>query len=131
MTRQKEIFNKIAIAIIAVIPYGTPFKYAILEIKRLVGSVGFTGFYITENDAQKWLDIFSFNLESELIQELYKITQTMPPIHKNWNRAKYTLFSEGKVEIEYIWDQSLQDELDRLNEDIYRHGIGFFKHPHP
>ncbi|MDO4525880.1 MAG: hypothetical protein Q4B61_11205 [Bacteroidales bacterium] len=46
------------------------------------------------------------------IQELYTITQTQPPIHKDWNRAVFTLYPDGKVNMEYIFDAKLQAELD-------------------
>jgi|GEM_PF-602694 len=115
MRTEKEIFNQIANSIIDILPKGVGFRRAVLEIKRLVGNVGFTGFYLTEDDEKKWLDIFSFNLDDSYIEDLYQITQNEPPIHKNWNRAKYTLYSEGKMNIEYIWDQELQDEVDRFN----------------
>lgn len=117
MRTQKQIFNEIAIAIIDVLPQGEQFNYAILEIKRLTANVGFTGYYITSDERKKWLDIFSFKLDTNCIEDLYKITQNDFPIHKNWNRAKYTLFPEGKIEIEYIWDEVLQNEVDRYNNE--------------
>ena len=64
---------------------------------------------------KKWLDIFSFELHESYIEDLYQITRNELPIHKNWNRAKYMLYPEGKMNIEYIWDQELQDEVDQLN----------------
>jgi len=111
-----EIFNEIAISIIDVLPQGEQFTHAVLEIKRLPGNVGFTGYYFTPEEVKKWLNIFSLRLDSQCIEDLYQITQTQPPIHVNWNRAKYTLYPEGKMNIEYIWDQALQDEVDKYNE---------------
>jgi hypothetical protein len=52
-----------------------------------------------------------------MIEDLYTITQTQFPVHKNWNRAKYTLFPEGRMEIEYIWDDGLQKEVDKYNNE--------------
>jgi hypothetical protein len=115
MRTQKQVFNEIAISIIEVLPQGEKFKYAVLEIKRLTANVGFTGYYITSEEKKKWLDIFSFKLDTNCIEELYTLTQTEFPIHENWNRAKYTLFAEGRMEIEYIWDEALQNEVDKLN----------------
>ncbi len=117
MRTQREIFNEIAIAIIDILPQGEQFNYVILEIKRLVGNVGFTGHYITPEEKKKWLNIFDFKLESSCIEDLYTITQTQPPVHNNWNKAKYTLFPTAKMEIEYIWDEALQNEVDRLNNE--------------
>ncbi|MBP5705341.1 MAG: hypothetical protein J6X12_11715 [Paludibacteraceae bacterium] len=49
------------------------------------------------------------------IQDLYTITQTQPPIHKDWNRAVFTLYPDGKVNMEYIWDAEWQAEIDKYN----------------
>ena len=117
MRTQKEIFNQIANSIIDILPQGEHFKYAVLEIKRLTANVGYTGYYLTTDEQKKWLDIFNFELEERYIEDLYKITQTQPPIHANWNRAKYTLYQEGKMQIDYIWDEELQKEVDEYNNE--------------
>ena len=116
MKTQKEILNQIAISIIDILPQGEQFNYAVLEIKRLNANVEFTGYYITPDAKKRWLDILKFNLDSSYIEDLYQITQTQPPLHRNWNRATYTLFSEGKMEIVYIWDENLQKEVDKFNK---------------
>ncbi len=118
MLTEKEIFNAIAIAIINVLPKGQQFKKVVLEIKRLPGNIGFTGYYLTQEEHKKWIDIFKFTLNPDYIEDLYIITQTRYPIHKEWNRAIYELFLEGKMAIEYIFDEELQNEVDRLNSDV-------------
>ncbi len=116
MKTQKEIFNQIRHSITSIISKNTPFKYAILDIKRLIANIGYTGYYVTTNNEKKWLDIFSFELDEGYIEDLYNITQTQPPIHKNWNRAKYTLYPKGQMQIEYIWDKELQEEVDSYSQ---------------
>ena len=118
MKTQKEIFNQIAVSIIEILPKGEIFNQAVLEIKRLSGNIGYTGYYITSNNEKKWLNIFNLNIDSSYIEDLYLLSQTYPLIHKNWNRATYILFPEGRMEIEYIWDQELQDEVDKYNDKI-------------
>lgn len=112
---QKEIFIEIAVAIKQIIPKNENFREAVLDIMRLDKVVEFTGYYINDDSNKKWLDIFNINLNTDYIHDLYIISQTQAPIHTNWNRAKYTLFPDAKMSIEYIWDQNLQDEIDRLN----------------
>jgi len=85
MKTQKEILNKIAHSIIDILPQGESFRYAVLEIKRLTANIGYTGYYLTNDEQKKWLDIFSFELDESYIEDLYIITQTQPPIHTNWN----------------------------------------------
>jgi hypothetical protein len=59
---------------------------------------------------------FNYNNMIQL-KEHYIFTQTQFPIHKNWNKAIFTLYPDNKVEMEYIWDQELQDEIELLNKE--------------
>lgn len=117
MRTQREIFEEIAISLLKIIPKEESFHEIVLEIKRLKANIGFSGYYYSNDDRKKWLNIFDFDLEINCIEELYMITQTQFPIHKNWNRAIYKLFPDGKMNIEYIWDHELQEQVDSINED--------------
>ncbi|MFW5700846.1 MAG: hypothetical protein ACOCWM_04070 [Cyclobacteriaceae bacterium] len=110
-----EIFNKIAAAILDVLPRNRAFKYTTLKIKRLKGNVGFTGYFVSDNGIRESLDIWNFALETDEIHKLYELTQSQPLQHKDWNRAKFTLYPDGKFDMEYIWDQELQDKVDKYN----------------
>ena len=112
---QKDIFLEIAVSIKNIMPAEEQFIEAVLNIMRLTGTVEFTGYYIDERNNKKWLDIFNIKLDSSYIHELYQLTQTLPPVHINWNRANFTLYSDNKISIEYIWDEVLQNEVDNYN----------------
>jgi len=114
---QKEIFNLLANGIIDAIPQGQKFKRAILNIIKQEGVVEFNSYLIDEGDNQQNLEINMGYKYAKSVLELYKITQTQPPIHANWNRAKYTLYPEGKMQIDYIWDEELQQEVDKYNKN--------------
>lgn len=101
--------------IIDAIPQGMIFREAILNIMRQEGVVEFNSFLLDENGQKVNLEINMGYKYAKAVIELYQITQNEPPIHKDWNRAKYTLLPEGKMSIEYIWDQKLQDEVDKYN----------------
>ena len=80
-----------------------------------------SGFSPTLIDLQGEETSFRINEKHELhevIRELYTITQTQPPIHKDWNKAVFTLYPDGKVDMEYIWDAEWQAELDKLRADF-------------
>ena len=113
--KMKEYFVEIAVSLNKIIP--EDFNKAILEIKRLEGNVGFTGFYFDLKGDKKWLNIFDFDLDHKVIQKLYKSTQENDLCHKNWNRSIFTLLPDNKFEIEYIWDQELQDQVDGYNNE--------------
>jgi len=110
----KEIFNEIARSLNKVIT--KDYTESILEIKRLEGNVGYTGYFIDKKGKKEWINIFDFTLDSSVIHDLYKRTQEHSLSHKNWNRAKFKLHSDQKFEIEYIWDQELQNEVDKHNK---------------
>jgi len=110
----EDIFNEIAHSLNEVIT--KDYSESILEIKRLEGNVGYTGYFIDKEGKKEWLNIFDFKLDSNVIHNLYRNTQNHSLSHKNWNRAKFKLFPNDKFEIEYIWDQELQDEVDLNNK---------------
>ena len=49
------------------------------------------------------------------LMELHSIT-TEGGSNK-WNRAIYTLMPDGKFDMEFIGDQELQDEIERLSKE--------------
>lgn len=110
----KKIFKDIAQSLIEIIP--EDFTESILEIKRLEGNVGYTGYFIDKGGNKNWLNIFDFTLDSNIIHDLYMRTQEHSLSHKNWNRAIFKLLPDQKFEIEYIWDQELQEEVDKYNQ---------------
>ncbi len=92
---------------------------AIIQIIRFDGAVRFEGQYQSAFDhLLKNIDVSFGFWEARAVHSIYKITTTEPPIHKNWNRAIFTLYPNNKFEIEYIWDQELQDDLDGRNNEI-------------
>ena len=113
---QKKIFIHLAESLTNILPNTQKFESAVLEIMRLEGVVEYTGYYFEDLTSQKhWLDIFNLNIDDNYIEKLYEITQNETPIHANWNRAVFTLYPEGKVNMKYSWDQELQDEVDGYN----------------
>ncbi len=72
---------------------------------------GFDGAYFDCMDVEHDLGIaFSFEFGKK-IKELYQFTKehNFAP----WNRAVYTLEKNGHFDMEFIWDQALQDRWDK------------------
>lgn len=114
---QKEIFNLIATGLLADIPKQLQFKEAILNIICLKNTVEFSSYIVDENNKKVYLQVSMGYKYAKAILELYNITQTEAPIHKNWNRAIFTLFPDAKMTIDYIWDDGLQNEVDKHNQN--------------
>jgi hypothetical protein len=115
---QKEIFNLLANGIIDAIPQGIIFQESTLNIMRQEGVVEFNSFLLDEKGQKVNLEINMGYKYAKAVLELYQITQNDHPLHKDWNRAKYTLYPDGKMSIEYIWDQELQDRVDSYNKGL-------------
>jgi hypothetical protein len=114
---QKEIFNLLANGIIDDLPSGQEFKEAVLNIMCLKNVVEFSGYYINNVNQKINLEINMGYTYAKAVLELHQITQSVPPKHINWNRAIYRLYPDAKMKIEYSWDEQLQNEVDRLNNE--------------
>jgi len=109
-----EIYEAIASNINTVIK--EDWQKAILNIEVLGGMTTNSGTYITNLEEQKQIDVeeFDFQLTFDLI-ELHAITTEGG--NNKWNRSIFTLFSSGKFDMEFIWDQELNDEIERLSKE--------------
>lgn len=88
-----------------------PFDKVCVYIERGISSATFCSCLYYKNEERAVETHFGFE-GVRAIQELYTITQTQPPIHKDWNKAVFTLYPDGKVNMEYIFDAEWQAELD-------------------
>lgn len=76
------------------------------------GVVGYSGEYEAGGDIK---DIFVRKISRDIrswIRELHKVT-TQGGSNK-WNRAVFSLARDGKFHMDFIWDQALQDDIERL-----------------
>ena len=106
---EKEIFMMLAQKITDAAEL--PFDKVCVDIQKFISTVSFCSCLYYKNEKQN-VDI-DFDIEdAKAILELYTITQTQPPIHKDWNKAVFTLYPDGKVNMEYIFDVEWQAELD-------------------
>ena len=46
------------------------------------------------------------------MDSVFELQESMFPEHK-WNRAVYTLEKSGHFDMEFEWDQALQDEWEK------------------
>ena len=89
---------------------------AILKFEVIGDMVSNQGTYVNEKGENKQIDVdeLDFELTFDLL-DLHAIT-TEGGANK-WNRAVYTLTPDGKFDMEFIWDQALQDEIERLSKE--------------
>ncbi|MCX2429261.1 MULTISPECIES: immunity protein YezG family protein [unclassified Pedobacter] len=109
-----EIYEAIAKEILNVI--NDDWDKACLEFEFVgEGVVGYTGDYVNDNNKK---DIEVENIDDDVtdwLSQLHEITTEGG--NNKWNRAIFTLFSTGKFDMEFIWDQELNDEIERLSKE--------------
>ncbi len=112
---EKEIFNSIAGYIISS-ETDNKWSSAILKLTVIEDTVDFNLNFILNNGEQKNVKLKSaFHCGLDVLK-LHKITNSHPN-YKKWNKAVFNLLSTSRCHIEYIWDQQLQDELDRIKNE--------------
>lgn len=114
IAEEKDLFNSIAKHIV-ISEINDKWDEAVLKIMVIGDSVDFNlNFKYANGTIQnsKLKNAFFCSLD---VIKLHKLTNDHPN-YKKWNKAEFTLYSNSKSKIEYIWDQKLQDEIDLLNQ---------------
>ena len=71
--------------------------------------------YINENELE--LEYFEARWEmATYVHKLHAITTEGG--HNRWNKLEFTLFPDGKFDLQFIWDQEWQDEVDGYNKNV-------------
>lgn len=107
METVNDIYEKLGQAVMSNIETDNWSK-AQLHLEVIGGSVDFKGFL---NDNERFNAPGGFSLAKSVLN-LHAIT-TEGGSNK-WNKAIFTLTPEGKFDMEFIWDQEFQDEVERL-----------------
>ncbi|MFT3903107.1 MAG: hypothetical protein QM727_08030 [Niabella sp.] len=106
-----EIYELVAVNIINNITEDNWSK-AILNIQGDNDYVDLNGKFIAKGTEQN-INVHNFDDEVEFaLMELHEITTEDG--NNKWNRAVFTVTSEGKFDMEFIWDEELNDEIERL-----------------
>ncbi|MET4084207.1 hypothetical protein ABIB40_004181 [Pedobacter sp. UYP30] len=105
-----EIYDKLGQAIAGSIGVQNWVK-AQLHLEVVGSSVDFKG-YLDETGRFNAPGGFSL---AKSILNLHAITTEGG--NNKWNRAIFTLSSTGKFDMEFIWDQELHDEIERLSKE--------------
>ena len=110
----KEIYTLLGQSIVDSI--NEDWNNAILEIEFTGKSSEFSLSYFRNNNEQIYSDYSAYTFElHKAIKELHKIT-TEEGIYTKWNKIDFKLTSDGQMELEYIWDQELYDEIESLSK---------------
>ena len=101
-----EIYNLVATNIANSIDSDN-WEKAVLHIHGGGTSIGIDGYYI-ENGERLWLQVRSFDVSVYFsLKDLHKITTQGSS--NPWNEAVFTLFPDGKFQIDFDYDASLEE----------------------
>ncbi|TDW46560.1 hypothetical protein EV144_106232 [Flavobacterium sp. 270] len=108
----EEIYQAIGQSIVDSIEEN--WDYAILDIKYTGKSGGFSLNYFIDGDEKNSEYTGGYSIY-KTVKELHEITTEGG--NNRWNRIEFKLSSDGKMNLEFIWDQELFDELERLSKE--------------
>ena len=107
-----EIYEVIANGIIQSIPRNG-WDEVSLNIQGDSTYIETSGVYFISDEE---FELDTHSLDSEVlfaIMELHELTTDGG--HNRWNRATFTLFSDGEFDMKFQWDQDLDDEIKSLS----------------
>jgi hypothetical protein len=113
----KEEYNALASLILDSLK-SAPFKLAWLNIEMASDVVGIRGEYIDMEGQEKNIEIETDIHHFGVVRKIKQQTESHPLQHAKWNRAKFTISTAGKYTMQYIWDQNLQNEVDKYSKDL-------------
>ncbi len=113
MKNVSEIYDFIGQSILGSISEN--WQQANVHIEVLDGYCSYTGDFETDDGAKYDIDVFEFPENfGDALELLHQITTEGG--HNRWNRAVFRLWSNGKFDMEFIWDQELHDEIEVYNK---------------
>jgi len=91
-------------------------RVAMLHIERQHKYTGIKGEYENSKEIISSMDdsLLGYHFSTH-IHQLHSITTESG--HNRWNKLNFVLYPGGKFEMDFIWDQTYQDEIDLLNSE--------------
>lgn len=109
----EEIYHVIGQSIVDSID--TDWENSILRITYTGNSIEYNLDYWDNDPIEKDSDYNGGYEIMKKIEELHKITTEGG--NNKWNKIEFKLSSDGKMNLEFIWDQELFDDLERLSKE--------------
>jgi hypothetical protein len=87
----------------------------VLNLKVFVDTVEYNLNFFSPDGEKKGAKFKRHPQMTEMILHLHGTTTEGG--HNRWNRAVFKMWPNNKFEMEFIWDQELADEIERLNKE--------------
>lgn len=108
-----EVYNNLGSFLLGLLPDKNWLK-AELNIEIQPGVLGMSGDCLCDGEKVSLRTRYNDDLKAA-IKWLH--TTTTEGGHNKWNKAKFIITPDKKFDMEFIWDQEWQDELDRYNRE--------------
>jgi len=108
-----EVYNNLGSFLLDLLPK-EEWSKAELNLKIQPKVVGMSGKCYTSDKTVSLRTKFDDELE-EMVKWLHATTTEGG--NNKWNKAKFTITPDKKFDMEFIWDQEWQDEVDRYNRE--------------
>lgn len=89
-----------------------PWASAELKIQADSTYVDLNGFYINKEKNKKYINVHVFGPDVKFA--IMELNESMSGTKHKWNRAIFKMWPDNKFDMEFIWDQELFDEIERL-----------------
>ena len=107
-----EIYQKIAQDIVNAID--NEWKTAVMSVELLKDAANYKCRYLNSlNDKEEAFDPDPFSLDD--FEELHEIMNAEG--QHDWNRAVFTLYPDGKFNIDFKYDKELASEIEKLENE--------------
>lgn len=111
-TNVSEVYQLLAVSILDSAGNNNDWKKAMLKLTVLENVVEYNLSFFNSNDDRKGAR-FNIPDSSDLSEKIISFQKvTTGEDNNGWNRAVFTLDPKGKFDMEFIWDQELNDEIE-------------------
>ena len=109
----EEIYHAIGQSIVDSID--ADWEKSILRITYTGNSIEYNLWYWDNENIEKDSDYIGGYEIMKKIDKLHEITTGEG--NNKWNKIEFKLAADGKMNLEFIWDQELFDEIERLSKE--------------
>lgn len=94
-----------------------PWSEAILEVELHTLALKLSGGYVQVSSMEPFPFSFEKEYKKVLIKDLVELhLKTDLDEKSRWNKMNYTLSCEGSYKVDFIWDQVLADDIEKVYE---------------
>lgn len=104
-----EIYNQIGAKLLEALQEKS-WMVAFVSIERVDKMVGFSCYYLDENEERQGVSVKYGYHDSKAVHELYR--NSTEGGNNRWNKLLFRVDLDGTFNVKFIWDQEYQDSIE-------------------